>query len=110
MLVMKVTCPYCGKQLRMSKPLGAGHRILCSGCNRSFAPRPADGARVDEAPARPPQALRPAPSRTAVVTAPPVLPAAPPEEEAEPRAVKPWLAVLGLGALVGGLLLLAGGI
>jgi hypothetical protein len=113
MLVAKVTCPYCGKRLRTSSPLAAGRRILCSGCDRSFAVRPEDAARVDERPAgpsTPPPALRPAPSRTAAVTASPVLPPARLDEEAEPRPVAPWLAVLGLGVLVGGLLLLAGGI
>jgi hypothetical protein len=45
-----------------------------------------------------------------VVTAPAVPPPVPVDAEDRTRQVPPWLAVLGLGVLVGGLLLLAGGI
>ncbi len=110
MLVTKVHCPRCGKRLRMSKPLAAGHRILCSGCNGSFAFRPEDAARVEEppaAPATPPPAVRPASPPPAIT---PALPPARLDEGPDPQPVKPWVAVLGLGVLVGGLLLLAGGI
>jgi hypothetical protein len=110
MLVTKVTCPRCGKHLKTSRPLAVGYRILCSGCNSSFAVRPEDGARAEEPPApppaprpTPPPALRPTPD------APLAIGAVPTAEE-EPRPVSPWLAVLGLGVLVGGVLLLAGGI
>src|SRR5579872_3890137 len=117
MLVAKVTCPRCGKRLKTSSPLAAGYRVLCSGCNSSFAVRPEDTAPVGEPPAlppapgpTPPPATRPTPdTRRAAEAAPALpLPAAPSEED--PRPVSPWLAVLGLGALVGGVLLLAGGI
>jgi hypothetical protein len=36
MPAIKVTCPHCGKHLKMSKPLEAGHRALCSRCGHSF--------------------------------------------------------------------------
>jgi hypothetical protein len=37
MLATKVVCPHCAKQLKTSKPLAVGHRVLCSGCGQSFA-------------------------------------------------------------------------
>jgi hypothetical protein len=36
----KVICPHCSKRLKTSKPLTAGHRVLCSGCGLSFAVQP----------------------------------------------------------------------
>jgi hypothetical protein len=63
MLAMKVTCPHCSKRLKMSKPPVVGHRVLCTGCGRSFPVRPDD---VKEAP--------PDPADDATLTAPPAAP------------------------------------
>jgi hypothetical protein len=37
MLATKIACPHCRKHLKISKPMQAGHRVLCSHCGRSFA-------------------------------------------------------------------------
>jgi hypothetical protein len=109
MLVTKVTCPHCDKRLKISRPLAVGERVYCSGCKRSFALRAEPEVRAELSPA--PPAPPPAQGQGITFGQGPVMP--PPvdvDAEDEPRPVPPWLAVLGLAVLVGGLLLLAGGI
>jgi hypothetical protein len=105
MLATKVHCPHCGKHLKTAKPLSAGHRVLCSGCGRSF-PAPAQAA-VQAANGGSPSvsAVTPEPP-------PPPLPARldPGHVQTVPDASKPApppkRQVLLIGVVLGGLLLL----
>ena len=53
MLATKVVCPHCARQLKTSKPLTVGHRVLCSHCGRSFAVPVSDGNGANVVAARP---------------------------------------------------------
>lgn len=53
MLATKVVCPHCARQLKTSKPLTMGHRVLCSHCGRSFAVPASDGNGANVRAARP---------------------------------------------------------
>ncbi len=105
MLATKVVCPYCSHHLKTSKPLTAGHRVLCSHCGRSFAvpPQLANGvaAETSARTPQPPTHPQPSPRQDAahVQTAPNVgsLPA-------PARSRQTWL----IGAVLGGLLLVMG--
>src|SRR5689334_15175060 len=77
----KLVCPHCSKRLKISKPLTAGHRILCSGCGRSFAV-PAHAIAPD---------ATPHPAGTGSEVAP-----------------APRRSILGIALVLGSLLLLAG--
>lgn len=84
----RTVCPYCGKSLRLKRPPVAGHRILCSGCQRSFAPVDAEAA------------VRLPPQESAFAPVPPAEPAP------EPAPLQP---ATPAGPSRGRLLVVAGG-
>ncbi len=78
MVATKVVCPYCSKHLKTKKPLGQGHRLLCSRCDRSFLIGPETVAASTPPPAAPaaPTPVPPPPAMAAVEI--PVAPPGPP--------------------------------
>jgi hypothetical protein len=94
MFVAKVVCPHCSKRLKTSKPLTVGHRVLCSGCGRSFAvPADAIANRANPIPATD---AAPAPQHAAAIAS---------GSEVAPA---PRRSILGIALVLGCLLLLAG--
>lgn len=96
MLVNKLICPHCLKHLKTSKPLTVGHRILCSGCGRSFAVPPDAVANRSNRPREPDAASRHVAQVAAKSEVPPT----------SPHTVRRQ--TLWIGIVLGSLLLLAG--
>src|SRR5262245_30616478 len=106
MILTRLVCPHCSKQLRLKNPPVAGRRVLCSGCDRSFAFRP---EYLAPAPAPVPAAIAPAP-RPAPKQAPSsILVPVPPPPTPRPADAPAGRPLLLLGVVLGGLLFLAGG-
>ncbi len=112
MTAVRVSCPHCGKNLKLRQAPVPGRRVLCSGCNRSFLPGPEAVAAAPPPPAAPPAEAVAAPGLLAssvlrpVVPPPPPIPPPPPPlpVQAGPASRRGIL----IGAVLGGLLLLTG--
>jgi hypothetical protein len=78
MVATKVVCPFCSKRLKTKKPIGQGHRLLCSRCDRSFLIGPETIAAPTPPPAAPaaPTPVPPLPALVAVEV--PLVPPSPP--------------------------------
>lgn len=103
MLVTKVICPHCAKHLKTSKPLAVGHRVLCSGCGRSFAVRPDVLAEAANG-----VTSRSAPVVESLTRTPPPRASAVPIETVPASVPVPNRQALWIGVILGGLLLVMG--